>query len=124
MEKEANRLILDVRDVGYEVLVPLSTYYELGEVGDPAELRIHTHVKEDALSLFGFKTDEEKKLFSLMIQISGIGPKLAVTILSGLPPEQFVDAIRAEDLVRLNRIPGVGKKTAERLVLELRDKLA
>lgn len=123
VEKRADRLVIDVRGVGYEVFIPFSTYYELGEEGETAQLRIHTHVKEDNLSLFGFQTTDEKKLFSMLIQISGVGPKLGVAILSGLPPDEFVQAIRAEDLRRLTGIPGVGKKTAERLILEMRDKL-
>ncbi len=124
VEKSADRVVLNVRDVGYEVHIPFSTYYELGDPGEAATLRIHTHVKEDILHLYGFLTLEEKKLFTLLIQISGIGPKLGIAILSGLPPQEFVQAIRSSDLHRLNGIPGVGKKTAERLLLEMRDKLA
>lgn len=124
IEKQADRVVLNVRDVGYEVHIPFSTYYELGNPGETATLRIHTHVKEDILNLYGFLTPEEKKLFTLLIQISGIGPRLGIAILSGLPPQDFVRAIRSSDLHRLNSIPGVGKKTAERLLLEMRDKLA
>ncbi|MEE8583689.1 MAG: Holliday junction branch migration protein RuvA [Acidobacteriota bacterium] len=124
VEKSADRVVLNVQDVGYEVHIPFSTYYELGNPGEPATLRIHTHVKEDILNLYGFLTPEEKKLFTLLIQISGIGPKLGIAILSGLPPQEFVQAIRSSDLHRLNGIPGVGKKTAERLLLEMRDKVA
>ena len=124
VEKSADRVVLNVQDVGYEVQIPFSTYYELGDPGEPATLRIHTHVKEDILSLYGFLTPEEKKLFTLLIQISGIGPKLGIAILSGLPPQEFVEAILSGNLQRLNGIPGVGKKTAERLLLEMRDKLA
>lgn len=123
-EKEAGRIILDVRGVGYEVWIPLSTYYELGEPGEPVSLAVHTHVKEDALSLYGFRTAREKQLFKLLIEISGIGPKLAVTILSGLPADELVEAVARGDLLRLNSIPGVGKKTAERIVLELKGKVA
>ena len=124
VEKAADRVVIDAGGVGYEVMIPFSTYYELGEVGDEAAMRIYTHVKEDSLSLFGFLSGEEKKLFTLLIQVSGIGPKLGIAILSGLPPEEFVQAVQRNDLRRLNAIPGVGKKTAERLVLEMRDKLS
>ncbi len=124
VEKSANRILLDVGGVGYEVHVPLSTFYELGEEGSRVVLQVHTHVREDALSLFGFLTRKEKSLFSLLIQISGIGPKLANTVLSGLPAEELASAVARGDLVRLTRIPGVGRKTAERMVLELREKMA
>ena len=123
VEKATDRLLINVNGVGYEVLVPLSTYYDLGEVGGTVSLRIYTHVKEDALSLYGFLTSEEKTLFTQLIQISGIGPKLGVAILSGLPVDEFVGAVIGDDVVRLNKIPGVGKKTAERLVLEMKDKM-
>jgi Holliday junction DNA helicase RuvA len=123
LEKAADRLVVEVNDIGYEVLIPFSTYYELGEVGDKVSLRIHTHVREDTLSLYGFLTKQEKKLFTELIQVSGIGPKLAATILSGLPVEDFTQAVMTNDLVKLNGIPGVGKKTAERLVLEMKDKV-
>ena len=122
-EKRADRLLIDVHGVGYEVLIPFSTYYELGKIGDTVSLRIYTHVKEDVLSLYGFLTGKEKKLFTQLIQVSGIGPKLGIGILSGLPVDEFVDAVMEGDVVRLNKIPGVGKKTAERLVLELKDKV-
>ncbi len=121
-EKGADRLLIDVHGVGYEVLIPFSTYYELGEIGDTVSLRIYTHVKEDVLSLYGFLTGKEKKLFTQLIQVSGIGPKLGIGILSGLPVNEFVDAVMDGDVVRLNKIPGVGKKTAERLILELKDR--
>lgn len=123
VEKATDRLLINVNGVGYEVLVPLSTYYDLGEVGGTVSLRIYTHVKEDALSLYGFLTGKEKTLFTQLIQISGIGPKLGVAILSGLPVDEFVGAVIGGDVVRLNKIPGVGKKTAERLVLEMKDKM-
>lgn len=123
VEKATDRLLINVNGVGYEVLVPLSTYYDLGEVGGTVSLRIYTHVKEDALSLYGFLTSKEKMLFTQLIQISGIGPKLGVAILSGLPVDEFVGAVIGDDVVRLNKIPGVGKKTAERLVLEMKDKM-
>jgi Holliday junction DNA helicase RuvA len=122
-EKAAGRLVVDVSGVGYEVVIPYSTYYELGEVGDTVSLHIYTHVKEDAFSLYGFSTSREKRLFTQLIQISGIGPKLGVTILSGLPVSEFVEAVTDENVVKLNEIPGVGKKTAERLVLEMKDKV-
>ena len=122
-EKAASRLVVDVSGVGYEVLIPYSTYYELGDAGDTVSLHIYTHVKEDALRLYGFLTDKEKRLFTQLIQISGIGPKLGVAILSGLPVGEFVEAVTDENVVKLNEIPGVGKKTAERLVLEMKDKV-
>ncbi len=122
-EKAAGRVVVDVSGVGYEVLIPYSTYYELGEVGDTVSLHIYTHVKEDAFSLYGFSTNKEKRLFTQLIQISGIGPKLGVAILSGLPVSEFVEAVTGENVVKLNEIPGVGKKTAERLVLEMKDKV-
>ena len=122
-EKSAGQLIVDVGGVGYEVFIPCSTYYELGEVGEKVTLRIYTHVRENGLSLYGFLTQREKDLFGLLIQISGIGPKLGVIVLSGLPADELVEAVLAGDLVRLTSIPGVGKKTAERMVLELKEKL-
>ena len=122
-EKSAGQLIVDVGGVGYEVFIPFSTYYELGEVGEKVTLRIYTHVRENDLCLYGFLTQREKDLFGLLIQISGIGPKLGVIVLSGLPADELVEAVLAGDLVRLTSIPGVGKKTAERMVLELKEKL-
>lgn len=122
-EKSAGQILVDVEGVGYEVFIPFSTYYELGEPGERVTLRIYTHVKENELSLYGFSTQQEKNLFNLLIQISGIGPKLGVTILSGLPAKELVEAVVEGDLVRLNSIPGVGKKTAERIILELKGKL-
>ena len=123
IEKSAGRILVDVEGVGYEVFIPFSTYYELAEPGERVTLRIYTHVKENELSLYGFSTQQEKNLFNLIIQISGIGPKLGVTILSGLPAKELVEAVVVGDLVRLNSIPGVGKKTAERIILELKGKL-
>jgi Holliday junction DNA helicase RuvA len=122
-QKAADRLVIDVQGVGYEVLVPFSTYYELGDSGETVDLHIHTHVREDSLTLFGFKTPEEKKLFMLLIQISGVGPKLGVTILSGLPVNDFIEAVSDGDIARLSSVPGVGKKTAERITLEMKDKV-
>ncbi|MEZ5428396.1 MAG: Holliday junction branch migration protein RuvA [Pyrinomonadaceae bacterium] len=124
IEKEANTLILDVGGVGYEATIPLSTFYELGEPGDDVSLRIYTYVREDTLQLFGFKTLQERELFLKLITVSGIGPKVAVSMLSGMNADEIIAAIRTDNLARLTSIPGVGKKTAERLVIELRDKVA
>jgi holliday junction DNA helicase RuvA len=123
IEKEATRLVVDVQGVGFEVLVPLSTFYQLPEPGRDVTLRIHTHVREDALSLFGFSTALEQHLFERLITISGIGPKLALSVLSGIEPAELIRAVAEDDVARLTRIPGVGKKTAERIRLELKDKL-
>jgi Holliday junction DNA helicase RuvA len=123
LDKRVQRLVVDVGGVGYDVLVPLSTVYGLGEVGSPVTLRIHTHVREDALQLFGFATELEQTMFERLIAVSGIGPKLALSILSGIESIDLVKAVRASDVARLTRIPGIGKKTAERLVVELRDRL-
>lgn len=122
-EKHPNQVILDVAGVGYDVQIPISTYTSLGDAGQTVSLRIHTHVREDALILFGFATSEEKALFERLISVSGIGPKLALAVLSGLAAADLVTAIRSSDVERLVRIPGVGKKTAERIVLELKDKV-
>ena len=122
-DKSASRLVVDIGGVGYEILIPFSTYYGIGDVGETVSLRIYTHVKEDILSLYGFLTGKEKILFVRLIQVSGIGPKLGIAILSGLPVDEFIEAIMGADVVKLNGIPGVGKKTAERLVLELKDKV-
>jgi Holliday junction DNA helicase RuvA len=123
LEKHPNQVILDVGGVGYELTIPVSTFSSLPNPGVEARLRVHTHVREDALVLFGFNTREEKALFEKLISVSGIGPKLAVTILSGLAASELVNAIRNGDLQQLVRIPGIGKKTAERIVLELREKM-
>ncbi len=123
-EKGANRLIVDVNGVGYEVLVPLSTFYVLGEAGSPVVLRIHTHVREDVLALYGFVTRLEQDLFERLIAVNGVGPKLALAVLSGIEPVELVRAIRLQDVARLTAIPGVGKKTAERIGLELKDRLS
>jgi holliday junction DNA helicase RuvA len=122
-EKQAARLIVDVQGVGYEVQVPLSTYYHLPDVGHDVTLRIHTHVREDALALFGFATILEQQLFERLIAVSGIGPRLALAVLSGIEPLDFVRVVQAGDVGRLTLIPGVGKKTAERIGLELKDRL-
>jgi Holliday junction DNA helicase RuvA len=123
LDKKPNQVIVDVQGVGYEVNIPVSTYYQLPEPPAETELAIHTHVREDALSLYGFRTAHEKLVFEKLISVSGIGPKLAVTILSGLEVSELVPAIRQNDVVKLTHIPGVGRKTAERMVVELRDKL-
>jgi Holliday junction DNA helicase RuvA len=123
-EKRPDALLLDVAGVGYEVRVSLLTFLALPDEGKTLRLRIHTHVREDVLQLFGFLVEEERLLFRQLLGISGIGPRLALAILSGLPPDQLAAAIRAGELARLTAIPGVGKKTAERIVVDLRDKLA
>jgi Holliday junction DNA helicase RuvA len=122
-EKHPNLAILDVHGVGYEIAIPVSAFSSLPEKGQPVHLHIHTHVREDALALFGFLTAADKALFEKLISVSGIGPKLAITALSGLQSSDLVAAIRSGSIEQLVRIPGVGKKTAERMVLELRDKL-
>lgn len=124
LTKSPNLVVIDVGGVGYEVAVPLSTFYTLGEEGSNVTLRIHTHVREDALQLFGFGTEQEKKLFLQLTSVSGIGPKLGITILSGMNADELVPAIRMGNLARLVSIPGVGKKMAERLVVELKDKVS
>ena len=123
LEKHPNQVVLDAGGVGYDVQIPVSTYTALPDAGAAFALRIHTHVREDAIQLFGFATSEEKTVFERLISVSGIGPKLAVTVLSGLATPELIAAIRTGDVQRLGRIPGVGKKTAERMVLELKDKL-
>lgn len=123
LEKHPSRVIVDVSGVGYDVQVPLSTFYGLGEPGGEVTLRIHTHVREDVIALYGFSTPIEQDLFERLISISGIGPKLALSVLSGIEPADLIRAIRTQDVVRLTAIPGVGKKTAERIGLELKDRL-
>jgi len=123
LEKHPNRVVVDVGGVGYDVAVPLSTFYGLGEPGQQIALRVHTHVREDALALYGFTTALELDLFERLIGISGIGPKAALAVLSGIEPPELISAIERSDLARLTRIPGVGKKTSERIVLELKDRL-
>ena len=124
LEKHPNQVIVEASGVGYDVQIPISTYTSLPDAGAAVSLHIHTHVREDALSLYGFATPEEKALFERLISVSGIGPKLAITVLSGSATPHLVTAIRNSDVQQLVRIPGVGKKTAERMVLELKDKLA
>jgi Holliday junction DNA helicase RuvA len=123
LEKHPNQAIVEAGGVGYDVTIPISTYASLPEAGREVRLRIHTHVREDALALFGFLTQDEKFLFERLISISGIGPKLAITVLSGLAVPDLIAAIRGGEVDRLVRVPGVGKKTAERIILELREKL-
>lgn len=122
-EKHPNRLIVDVDGVGYDVQVPLSTFYDLGDPGTDVLLRIHTHVREDQIALFGFATTLEQQLFERLLSVSGVGPKVALNVLSGIEPIEFVRAVRTADIARLCRVPGIGKKTAERIALELKDKL-
>jgi len=123
LEKHPNRIVIDVNGVGYEVFVPLSTFYGLGDPGSAIAVRIHTHVREDALLLYGFATLLEQELFERLIGVSGIGPKVALAVLSGIEPQELIHAIERGDLARLTAIPGVGKKTSERIVLELKDRL-
>ena len=123
LEKHPNRVIVDVAGVGYDVLVPLSTFYVVGDDGSEVSLRIHTHVREDQIALFGFVTALELSMFERLIAVNGIGPKLALSVLSGIEPRDLVTAIQRADIARLTRIPGVGKKTAERIVVELRDRM-
>jgi len=123
VQKQPNVIIIDVGGVGYDVTITVPTFSDLPETGTEVALHIHTHVREDALALYGFLRGSEKLLFEKLITVSGIGPKLAITILSGMPADEMVRSIRGNDVARLTRIPGIGKKTAERMVLELRDKL-
>lgn len=123
LRKEPQEAVVDVAGVGYRVAIPLSTFYRIGEPGDEVTLLTHTHVREDTLALFGFLTAVEQALFERLIAVSGVGPRLAVSILSGIEAPDLVAALKSSDVVRLTRIPGVGKKTAERLVLELKDKM-
>ena len=123
LEKHPNRIVVDVGGVGYDVFVPLSTFYGLGDPGSDISLRIHTHVREDALALYGFRTILEQDLFERLIGVSGIGPKVALSVLSGIEPLELMRAIERADVARLTAIPGVGRKTSERIVLELKDRL-
>ena len=123
IEKEANSVIVDVGGVGYDVSIPLSTFYELGEIGSDVQLRIYTNVREDAIQLFGFNTSRERDIYLKLISVQGIGAKSGIAMLSGMNADEIVAAIRTENLAKLTAIPGVGKKTAERLVIELRDKI-
>lgn len=123
LRKAPQEVVVDVGGVGYRVAIPVSTFYRVGEEGDELSLRIHTHVREDTLALFGFVSAAEHEVFERLIAVAGVGPRLAIGILSGIEVTDFVSALRSNDLARLTRIPGVGKKTAERLVLELKDKM-
>ena len=123
LAKQATSVILDVGGVGYEVTIPVTTFYDMEEPGSQIQLRVYTHVREDALQLFGFKTARERELFTLLISVSGIGPKSAIAMLSGMSADEIISAIRTNNLARLTAIPGLGRKTAERLVIELRDKM-
>ncbi len=123
MQKDPSRVIVDVNGVGYEVVVPLTTFTALPDAGADVSIDIHTHVREDIIALYGFSTRRERAIFEKLMTISGIGPKLAITILSGGSVEQLITAIKRGDIARLTAIPGVGKKTAERIILELKDKL-
>ena len=122
--KSPEYLVIDVDGIGYQVQVSLSTFYDLPQLGSTVSLHIHTHVREDALQLYGFQSPEEKALFVRLISISGIGPRLAVNILSGISPAELVESLSQNNLARLISIPGVGRKTAERIMVELRDKVS
>jgi holliday junction DNA helicase RuvA len=124
LAKHPNQAIVETGGVGYDVTISVPTFSDLPGVGGEVALHVHTHVREDTIALYGFLRSAEKTLFEKLITVSGIGPKLAITILSGMPADEMVSAIRGNDIARLTRIPGIGKKTAERMVLELRDKLA
>ena len=124
LSKQATSVIVDVAGVGYEVTIPLSTFYDLEDPGSNVQLRIYTHVREDALQLYGFKTARERELFLKIISVTGIGPKLGITLLSGMSADEMIASIRTNNLARLTLIPGVGRKTAERLIMELREKVA
>jgi holliday junction DNA helicase RuvA len=123
LAKHPNQAIVETGGVGYDVTISVPTFSDLPTVGGEVTLHIHTHVREDLIALYGFLRPAEKRLFERLITVSGIGPKLAITILSGMAADEMVNAIRGNDVARLTRIPGIGKKTAERMVLELRDKL-
>ena len=123
LDKQPNRIVVDVNGVGYDVSVPLSTFYGLADPGGEIALRVHTHVREDALALYGFATRLEQDLFERLIGVSGIGPRVGLAVLSGIEPLDLIHAIERGDLARLTAIPGVGKKTSERIVLELKDRL-
>jgi len=123
LSKTPNEAIIECAGVGYEVTISVATFTSLPAEGAEAALHIHTHVREDQISLFGFSETQEKRLFEKLLTISGIGPKLAITVLSGIAADRLVTAIRSSDHASLTRIPGIGKKTAERVVLELKDKL-
>jgi Holliday junction DNA helicase RuvA len=121
--KSPDEIVIDVHGVGYGIKVPLSTFYELPGIGEEVLLLIHTYVREDSLHLYGFLTPKEKELFRLLIGVSGVGPKLAINVLSGISAEELERALKGEDLIRLTHIPGIGRKTAERMLVELKDKV-
>jgi len=123
LRKAPQAVVIDVGGVGYRASIPVSTFYRLGEEGSEVSLRIHTHVREDTLALFGFASAAEHELFERLIDVAGVGPRLALNILSGIEADDLVEALRSSDVARLVRIPGVGRKTAERLVVELKDKM-
>ena len=123
LSKHPNQAIVETAGVGYEITISVPTFSELPATGGEVALHIHTHVREDALALYGFLRQSEKQIFEKLLSVSGIGPKLAITILSGMPADEMAGAIRNNDVAKLTRIPGIGKKTAERMVLELRDKM-
>lgn len=124
LSKQPTSAIIDVGGVGYEVAIPVSTFYELGDSGSAVQLRVYTHVSQDAIRLYGFKTSRERELFLQLISVNGVGPGLAIKLLSGMNADEMIASIRTNNLVRLVAIPGVGRKTAERLVVDLRDKIA
>jgi holliday junction DNA helicase RuvA len=124
LSKQPTSAIIDVSGVGYEVAIPVSTFYELGDIGSAVQLRVYTHLSQDAIRLFGFKTARERELFLQLISVNGVGPGLAIKLLSGMNADEMIAAIRTNNLARLVSIPGVGRKTAERLVVDLRDKVA
>lgn len=123
LEKHANSVIIDVGGVGYEVSIPLSTFYDIGDVGSDVQLRIYTHVREDAIQLFGFKSARDRDLYLKLISVQGVGARSGITMLSGMNADEIISAIRTDNIGKLTAIPGVGRKTAERLVVELRDKV-
>jgi Holliday junction DNA helicase RuvA len=123
IQKTPSQVVVDIGGVGYCAAIPLSTYFKLGEIGDPVELFIYTHLTDNALSLFGFITKDERELFLKLIAISGIGPKLAMNVLSGIEAPDFVDAVKKGDVARIALVPGIGKKTALRITMELQDKI-
>ncbi len=123
LSKEPNQVVVDVGGVGYDVTIPLSTFYDLDDQKSDVQLLIYTHVKEDALQLYGFKTAGERKLFVHFISVSGVGPKLGIALLSHMKTDELIESIKSNNLARLTQIPGVGRKTAERLVVDLRDKM-